>query len=130
MLCFLAVLLCFACQHSPSYPRVQVTWLGGMTTSRSFDAHMYRSNVRSEGVELYGFPFHDDDEVITDDINFVVGWDFLEPKAPYVNIPVSRSYDTHEKTRRTLTAQEQTFVFLTQGIIINTCKGPCRNVSH
>jgi hypothetical protein len=46
-----------------------------------------------------------------------------------VNLPAAKATDTHEKTRRTLTAQEQTHAFLTQGIIYNSCGGPCRNVS-
>lgn len=60
----------------------QVTWLGGLALARSVGAHMYQSNVHYDDVKLYGFPFHDDNEVITDDINFVAGWDFLEPKVP------------------------------------------------
>ena len=39
-----------------------------------------------------------------------------------MNIPPLKQYDTHELTRRTVTAQEQMHIFFTTGNIVNTCK--------
>jgi predicted aldo/keto reductase-like oxidoreductase len=41
---------------------------------------MFRSNIAEGNVTLFGFPFHDDNETITDDINFIMGWDFNKPQ--------------------------------------------------
>eukprot|EP00730_Choanoeca_flexa_P010521 TRINITY_DN1839_c0_g1_i1.p1 TRINITY_DN1839_c0_g1~~TRINITY_DN1839_c0_g1_i1.p1 ORF type:complete len:645 (+),score=114.50 TRINITY_DN1839_c0_g1_i1:2-1936(+) len=107
----------------------QVTWLGDQMMGRSVNAHMFESNVVEGNVTLFGFPFHKDNETITDDINFIMGWDFSKPQAPFVNRPASKSTDTHEDTRREKTAMAQSFRFLSEGVITNTCSGPCRNVS-
>ncbi|EGD80370.1 hypothetical protein PTSG_10625 [Salpingoeca rosetta] len=104
----------------------QVTWLGMLTIGRSVGAHMYKSNVREANETLYGFDFISDDTTLsTPGQNLVQGWDFGAPPVPPVNIPAAKSTDAHEKPRRTMTAQEQTHRFLTQGVIYNACNGPC-----
>eukprot|EP01147_Barroeca_monosierra_P006961 gene6961-7613_t len=104
----------------------QVTWLGMLTIGRSVRASMFESNVREGNETLYGFPFVKDTTTISGiGNNLIQGWNFGAPQAPFINIPPSESSDTHEKPRRTLTAQEQTHYFLEHGIIYNACSGPC-----
>jgi hypothetical protein len=42
---------------------------------------MFASNVRCGNESLFGYPFHNDSEIITSDINFAMGWDFGAPPA-------------------------------------------------
>lgn len=107
----------------------QVTWLGGQMIGRSTGCSMYESNVASGNVTLYGFPFMPDTAVNSTG-SVIVGWRFAGiPEVPYINVPPPKQYDTHEKTRRTMTAQAMTARFLETGDIVNTCNGPCSNVS-
>jgi hypothetical protein len=89
---------------------------------------MFQSNVREGNETLVGFPFVNDNAVLTSG-SVVVGWDFGSPTVPFVNLPPSKEYDTHEDPRRTTTAQEMTHLFLTQGLIKNVCGGACRNIT-
>ena len=57
--------------------------------------------------------------------HLIQGWDFGAPQVPFVNVPAPRATDAHEKPRRTLTAQEQTHRFLTEGVVYNACGGAC-----
>eukprot|EP00054_Salpingoeca_dolichothecata_P016522 m.96985 g.96985 ORF g.96985 m.96985 type:complete len:639 (-) comp22014_c0_seq1:116-2032(-) len=103
----------------------QVSWLGTMTAARSVGAKMYSSNVKEYNATLFGFPFVDDSTVLKEG-NLALGFDFGVPPVPYVNVAPSKKYDTHEDTRRTSFAQEQTHQFLATGEIVNACKGPCK----
>lgn len=104
----------------------QVTWLGMLTIGRSIGAHMFESNVREGNETLFGFPFiKDTDTLSTPGQHLIQGWDFGAPQVPFVNVPAPRATDAHEKPRRTLTAQEQTHRFLTEGVVYNACGGAC-----
>ena len=86
---------------------------------------MFESNVREGNETLAGFKFVPDDAVLSDG-SVIVGWDFGSPQVPFVNLPPSKEYDTHEDTRRAQTSQEMNAAFLKQGIIKNFCNGPCK----
>lgn len=106
----------------------QVTWLGAHTMARSVGASIFQSNVREGNETLFGFDVVPDSANLTSG-SLIMGWDFNMPEVPFINIPPNSSHDTHEMTRRTLTAQAQKHLFYTTGGIVNTCKGPCVNVS-
>jgi len=106
----------------------QVTWLGTYQLARAVNASVYKSNVKQGNETLFGFNTVDDTAVLSEG-NLLMGWDFGAPTAPFINVPANKSFDAHEKPRRTLTAQQQMHTFFTTGNIVNTCQGPCRNVS-
>jgi hypothetical protein len=106
----------------------QVNWLGTEFLARSTDAHMFESNVREGNETFFGYTMIGDDDILTQPgQNLIQGWDFGAPLAPFVNIPPNSTTDTHEKTRRTITAQTQMHRFFTEGVIFNACGGPCNN---
>lgn len=106
----------------------QVTLFGTYQLARAANASMFTSNVREGNETLFGFPFVADNAVVSSG-NVVTGWDFGAPEIPFVNQPAGDATDAHEKPRRELTAQAQMHNFFETGDVINTCKGPCRNVS-
>lgn len=102
----------------------QVSWMGGQQIGRGTGAVMYEGNVAEGNITIDGFPFVPVDAVLTEG-NLIMGWDFGEPLVPFVNIPPSKKYDTHEFTRRTPSAQAQMAEFFITGSVSNTCGGPC-----
>eukprot|EP00049_Salpingoeca_infusionum_P018359 m.356907 g.356907 ORF g.356907 m.356907 type:complete len:654 (+) comp17657_c0_seq1:91-2052(+) len=107
----------------------QVTWLGMLVLGRSVGASMFESNVHEGNETLALFPKINDNATLTGvGQHLVQGWDFGAPQVPFVNIPASKKTDAHEKPRRSLRAQEATHLFLTEGVVRNTCAGPCKNV--
>lgn len=89
---------------------------------REIYVHIFARSAPREGNEtIFGLNFVDDTAQLTSG-NGVMGWDFGAPVAPFVNQPAYKPTDTHEKTRRTLTAQAQMHTFFTTGTIVNTCK--------
>ena len=55
----------------------------------------------------------------------IMGFDYGSPTPPFINIPPSEDYDTHEKPRRDARAQEQMAIFFETGDVVNTCDGAC-----
>eukprot|EP00047_Mylnosiga_fluctuans_P021609 m.106925 g.106925 ORF g.106925 m.106925 type:complete len:638 (+) comp8960_c0_seq3:39-1952(+) len=103
----------------------QVSWLGMYILARSVNASMYSSNVRVANETLFGFNYVSDNTVLTEG-NLIQGWRFTGvPNPPLINIPPDKATDTHERPRRTKTAQAQTHRFLATGEIYNACGGPC-----
>lgn len=47
------------------------------------------------------------------------------PDIPQTDVPPDSEYDTHEDTRRTFSAQEQLYHFLSTGEVVNYCDGVC-----
>lgn len=90
-------------------------------------ASMYESNVQEGNETLFGFEFLADNATTTKSV--IQGWDFGAPQVPFVNVPPTKS-DTHEDTRRAVTAQQQSHEFFVTGTISNKCKGPCKKTNH
>ncbi len=88
-----------------------------------------RARPREGNESWYGFGVIPDTAVETV-ANVMVGWDYGAPVAPFVNVSPGAATDAHEKVRRTVTAQDMMYRFLETGEVVNTCGGPCRNVSR
>jgi len=101
----------------------QVTYLGQYVYARSAGAAMFKSNVVENDEKLYGFDFLPDGSTHYGSI--LQGWDYGRPPVPRENIPPPKEYDTHERPRRELLAQEQMDLFFRTGGIKDFCNGPC-----
>lgn len=95
---------------------VQVTTLGAHVMARSYGATLLDPPAR----EVHGL------ETTSGDVegSALVEWDYgLEE--PVENMP-PEGEDPHEWPRREELAQEQMYRFFEEGIIVNTCDGPCK----
>lgn len=94
----------------------QVTTLGAHVMARAYGATLLDPPVR----EVWGLPTASDE--VTG--SALVEWHYgLEE--PYTNVPPDGE-DPHEWPRREELAQEQMYRFFEEGIIVNTCEGPCQ----
>ena len=80
----------------------QVTWLGAHAIARSAHAIMYESNVHCGNETFFGFEMTADDVIMEgcEQRSCIMGFDYGSPTPPFINIPPSEDYDTHEKPRR------------------------------
>jgi hypothetical protein len=105
----------------------QVSYLGTYTIARSMGAHMFASQLRVGNETLFGFPAVPDDAPASGAV--AVGWDFPGvPPPPEDDTPPNKQTDTHEDTRRQLTAMEMMAGFFASGQVLNTCGGPCHGI--
>jgi hypothetical protein len=95
----------------------QVTTLGAQNMARAYGASLVETPLR----EVWG---------LDTQASGFTGSGFAEyehgaPEIPTTNVPPDATYDTHEDTRRTFSAQEQLNTFLTTGTVVDYCDGVC-----
>jgi len=93
----------------------QVSTLGAHVMARAYGATLLDPPAR----EVWGLP------TTSGDVqgSALVEWDYGLDE-PYTNV-TSDDADPHEWPRREFLAQEQMYHFFTEGVVVNTCDGPC-----
>lgn len=95
----------------------QVTNLGAQNMARAYGAVQLDPPVREVwGVSVVAGPSN---------ASVLSEFDFGAPAVPFENTPPNKDFDTHEDTRRALSAQDQLWHFLTTGEVVNYCDGVC-----
>ena len=95
----------------------QVSNLSSRVFARSIGAYAITPTTR----DVYGL---EERAPGFSDGNGYYEWDFGIEEAPVENVPPTGE-DTHEKSRRELSAQDQMFDFFETGVINHYCEGPC-----
>ncbi len=95
----------------------QVSTIGAQNMARAYGAALIDAPVD----DIYGLATEPSGFVGSALVEYAHG----APEVPFTNVPPSNGVDTHEDTRRTFAAQEQLNTFLTTGVIVNYCDGPC-----
>lgn len=88
-----------------------------------------RYQARSMGARLLGEPVHEVWGMDTVQGPVTEGSIYIEAdygvEVPDENLPPDKSTDTHECARRTPALQRQVATFLLDGVVEDTCEGPC-----
>jgi len=96
----------------------QVTTLGAQNMARAYGAVQVTDSPYQDiyGVEQVSSPHAG---------SAIAEYFHNTPDIPFENLPPDDEYDTHEDTRRTFSAQEQLYHFLSTGEVVNYCDGTC-----
>ncbi len=96
----------------------QVTTLGAQNMARAYGAVQVADQPYEDiyGVEQVSSPHTG---------SAIAEYFHNTPDIPPSDVPPDDAYDTHEDTRRTVSAQQQLYHFLTTGEVVNYCDGVC-----
>lgn len=96
----------------------QVTTLGAQNMARAYGAVQVTDTPYQD---IYGVPL----EASGYTGSAIAEYYHNTPPVPETNLPPDSAYDTHEDTRRTVSAQKQMMHFLQTGEVVNYCDGVC-----